>query len=268
MRYVETTGSDPVRLWVEERGTGPTLVLLNGMSQTTANWMTQVRHLKQAARVIAYDGRGQGRSGAGAGNYTLDAHVDDLLAVLDACEVTTASFVGFSHGARVALRLAALHPARVSRLVLTGLGSNEDALRMAIVRSWIAVLKLGGIEAMAWCALPDILGRGFLDQHVTQMEAMVRATVQRNTTEGLTALLEGLVTYPEPQDDARLVRCRTLLLNGAEDLLVDGRAARILAGQFARCRHQQVDNSGHTVPIEQPEVWRNLVTDFLELPRV
>ena len=76
------------RLYFEVRGdTGPLLVLLNGMSQSTANWATQARHLSERFRVLMYDARGQGRSDLGDPTaLSLSGHVEDLVSLLDHVE--------------------------------------------------------------------------------------------------------------------------------------------------------------------------------------
>ena len=248
----------------EKVGEGLPLVLLNGMSQSMASWMTQVRHLREQYTVVSYDARGQGRSSEIGGTPSIDVHVADLLRVLDAAGLERAVLVGFSHGARVAVRAAATHPSRVQGLVATSTGSNNDAMRRTIVRSWAEVLRRGGVEGMAWCALTDILGAGYLAANEAHVEAMVRATVQRNRAESLGALLRGLQSYPDPLEEGPRVMCPSVLIVSASDLLVSLASARELAGSIAGCELVEVVDSGHTIPIEQPDAWRRAVTEFVE----
>lgn len=247
----------------ERRGSGPPLILLNGLSQTTASWRSQMRHLRERFDVIAYDARGQGRSTLGALPLTLEDQVDDLCYLMDSLGVSRAHFCGFSHGARVALAMAAMRPERVDRLILTSLGTSDNALRRLIIRSWLEVLQIGGVEAMAWTTLPVILGTKFVQQHESQVDAMIRATVQRNTAEGLHALLSALQGYPPPQEEARRVQAPTLLITSDEDLLVPPDDARSLAALLPYGEHVMISGCGHTVPIERPEPWRRQVLSFL-----
>ena len=256
---------DGVQLHAERRGDPslPALVLLNGMSQSTAHWRTHMRALADRFCVVAYDGRGQGKSTLGPRPFTLGHHVQDLLAVLDHFALERAHLSGFSHGARVALAAAAAAPERVDRLALTSIGTHDDPLRDLITGSWLELLRLGGLEAMAWATLPQILGRAYLDQHAAHAAAMVKATLQRNTLDGLEALVEGLRGFPPPLEDAPKVRADTLLLTSDEDLLVSPRAARALADAIEGTEHHVIDGVGHTIPIEAPERWRAHITRFL-----
>lgn len=255
--------TDGLPLHVEERGEGPPLILLNGMSQTVANWRTQMRALADRFRVIAYDARAQGRTPVGEQPLSLELHARDLRDLLDGLGIARAHLVGFSHGARVALGAAARYPDRVDHLVLTSTGMNDDALRDTITRGWLEILARGGVEAMAWASLPQILGPSFLAAHHAHVDAMIKATGQRNTVEGLDALVRGLRSFPHPQADAAAVTSPTLLITSDADLLVAPEAARRLAAAIPGARHVTVDDTGHTIPIEQPDRWREQLLAFL-----
>lgn len=67
MSYATTP--DGRKLHYETRGDdGPCVLLLNGMSQSTASWMSQARKLGERYRVVMYDARGQGKSPLGEGS--------------------------------------------------------------------------------------------------------------------------------------------------------------------------------------------------------
>lgn len=252
--------SDGRSLYYERRGTGPALILLNGMSQSTANWLSHVRPLAEHFTVLAYDAQGQGRSSLGERTMSLQGHVADLQELVVAQELGAPVLCGFSHGARVALAYAASPSRPVSRLILTAAGDGDDPLRRTIVRSWRELLRLGGLEAMAWAAIPDILGREFLGGIEAHLEPMVRATLQRNTAEGLSALLASMESFPSPIPEAAQVRCPALLISGAHDLLVSPESAARLADAL-RARHVTIE-AGHTVPVERPTQWRDAVVEF------
>jgi len=254
---------DGTSLYYTERGEGRPLVLLNGMSQSTANWLSQSKHLAAHHRVVMYDARGQGRSALGATPISLDDHVDDLHALLGHLAFDERPILcGFSHGSRIALRYAARYPLEIERLVLTSIGTNADALRQTITRGWAEVLRLGGLEAMAWMAIPTILGEDFLAANQKHLDAMVRATLQRNTRDGLQALLDGLRQYAPPLDDVGAVVCPTLLITSDGDLLVSTDSAAALAEALG-ATHATVTGCGHTIPIEAPDTWRDHVLAFL-----
>lgn len=239
----------------------PTVVLLNGMTQTTANWKTQARALGEHARVISYDARGQGRSDVGDEALELGLHARDLVALLDHLEVSRAHLVGFSHGSRVALAFANHAPERLDRLVLCAATAEPTALAQTIIRAWREILRLGGLEAMSWASLPNILGRRFLDQNESLIEGIIKASTKRNSPEGVRRLLDAMMSYPSLDELAQGVSSPTLVLSADEDPLVTLEGAQALA-RLAHGEHVLIEGVGHTIPIEAPERFHQEITRF------
>jgi pimeloyl-ACP methyl ester carboxylesterase len=96
----------------------PQVLAIHGITSTSRTWLATARALGDRATLIAVDLRGRGRSTGLPARVGLDAHVRDMLAVLDAVGLGHAVVVGHSLGAYIAARLAVRHPERVSRLVL------------------------------------------------------------------------------------------------------------------------------------------------------
>jgi pimeloyl-ACP methyl ester carboxylesterase len=99
------------------------IVMLHGLTATRHYTVMGSRHLdRRGIANVAYDARGHGTSGAGAGpqDYTYAALSDDLGAVIDAVSGPTEPVVllGISMGAHTAVRYAIDHPDRVGGLLL------------------------------------------------------------------------------------------------------------------------------------------------------
>jgi len=106
---------------------GEPVILLHGGMGNSDHWSHQVPVLTDKLHVITIDSRGQGRSTRPRSNKkpTYDQMADDVLAVMDHLEISKASFVGWSDGGEIALKLAIHYPKRVAKLVV--LGANYDA---------------------------------------------------------------------------------------------------------------------------------------------
>jgi pimeloyl-ACP methyl ester carboxylesterase len=118
---------------------GPTIVCVHGLTANHTCWASVADVLSPAYRVIAYDLRGRGESDKPDKGYSLALHNDDLEGLLDHFGLKKAVLVGHSLGAHIALRFAATHPERVSKLVLVDGGIDVraevlDSLRPAIDR--------------------------------------------------------------------------------------------------------------------------------------
>jgi pimeloyl-ACP methyl ester carboxylesterase len=77
-----------------------------------------IQRLARFRRLLLFDRRGQGMSDRIASAASVEDHVDDLVAVMDAAGAARASIFGESNGVAAAIGCAALHPERVDRLVL------------------------------------------------------------------------------------------------------------------------------------------------------
>ncbi len=250
----------------DDHSGGTPILCLNGMTQTTMSWKSQANHLVTHAPVITYDARGQGDSEVGEAELTLEVHAGDVAGLLEHLGVEAAHFVGFSHGARVALAAANHHPERMERLVVCSATAEPTMLAQVIVRAWREILELGGLEAMSWAALPTILGDRFVEANKNLIDGIIKASVQRNNPEGVARLLEGMMAYPSLAELAEGVDAPTLVVSGEHDLLVDAEGAAQLA---ALCggEHVEIPGVAHTVPIEAPEAFREAIIPFLFDPR-
>ena len=110
------TGS--VRLFYEDVGAGPAVLLSHSWFCDGRQW-PQVERLATAGyRVLNVDNRGHGRSGPHRERYDVWDMANDLMAVLDDAGVDEAVVVGLSIGGFAAIRMALRYPTRVRGLVL------------------------------------------------------------------------------------------------------------------------------------------------------
>ena len=132
MAYIVREG---VKVYFEDHGSGPGVLLSHGFSQSSAMWRDQVEALSGNYRVMIWDMRGHGRS-----DYPNDlaayseAHsVADMAAILDACGLATAVIGGLSLGGCTSLAFHLAHPQRTAGLMLfdTGPGFKKDEARAA-----------------------------------------------------------------------------------------------------------------------------------------
>lgn len=116
-------------------GSGPPVLLLHGIGDSSASWVPVMADLARDHTVVAPDLLGHGGSDKPRADYSVAAYANgmrDLLAVLD---MESATVVGHSLGGGVAAQLAYQYPALCDRLVLVaGGGAGRDVtpiLRLA-----------------------------------------------------------------------------------------------------------------------------------------
>ena len=106
-------------IYVEQRGSGPTLLLIPGGAQDAGVFAALASELSDRFTLIALDPRCNSRSPCDdmTSDLSLDQHADDAAAVIAAFGGGPVMVFGTSGGAQVGLNLAARYPALVSTLV-------------------------------------------------------------------------------------------------------------------------------------------------------
>lgn len=246
-------------------------MLLHGFTGCLEAWGGRVLEgLAASTRVVAVDLPGHGKSPAGDGSDAggIREVVRRVLATLDAAGVDRADWIGYSMGGRVALAAAVTGPERVRTLVLEGAspGIGRTGDRAARRRSDEALarrIESEGIERFVdyWSGLPLFASQARLDPAV---KGAVRARRLAQDPSGLAAALRAYGAGSQPSYWGRLggIDVPTLLLTGGEDAKFD-RIARRMAARIPGAVHRRVPGAGHTVHLESPDRWLELVVPFV-----
>src|SRR3954447_7311164 len=139
-------------------GTGPPVVLIHGMVNSSRHWRDVALRLAERHTVIAPDLIGHGESAAPRGDYSLGAHAAGIRDLLSAIGVDRASIVGHSLGGGVAMQFFYQFPQRTERLVLVssgGLGQEvSPLLRTAALPGASTLLRVAAhrrvLDAIWW----------------------------------------------------------------------------------------------------------------------
>ncbi|UOQ92214.1 alpha/beta hydrolase [Halobacillus shinanisalinarum] len=105
-------------LYYEVNGKGHPVVLVTGGADVR-NWTFVTSLLAKHYKVVAFDGRGTGKSPSPLEDVN---HVEDLLSLLDHLDINQATLIGHSMGGQIATEFALDYPERVSNLVLLAPG--------------------------------------------------------------------------------------------------------------------------------------------------
>jgi pimeloyl-ACP methyl ester carboxylesterase len=112
--------TDELTLFYEDDGDrdAPPVLVLHGITQSTATWAWLVPHLAGEHRVVRLDFRGHGRSGRTPGAYAFAGYVADATAICERVLERPAVVVGHSLGGATAAALAQTRPDMVRGVVL------------------------------------------------------------------------------------------------------------------------------------------------------
>src|SRR2546421_5367636 len=127
-------------------GSGPPVVLIHGMVNSSRHWEEVALRLADEYTVVAPDLIGHGDSATPRGDYSLGAHAASIRDLLAAIGIDRATVVGHSLGGGVAMQFFYQFPQRTERLVLVssgGLGHEvSPLLRAATLPGAPALLAL------------------------------------------------------------------------------------------------------------------------------
>ncbi len=258
-------------------GTGPPVVLIHGMVNSSRHWEAVARRLASDYTVIAPDLIGHGDSATPRGDYSIGAHaaaIRDLLAVIG---IDRASIVGHSLGGGVAMQFFYQFPQRTERLALIssgGLGRDvSPMLRGAALPGMSALLSAAAhprvLDAL-WNAGERMRARG--NGKGVYLQAVVRALRPLEQPGARTAFVHTLRSVIDIHGQRVSARDRLYLLERFPTLVVWGGRDRTIPvehGEFTRdavpgARFEMLPRAAHFPHLEDPEGLANVLRDWLQ----
>lgn len=244
---------------IEGAAGAPYLILSNSLGTSLALWEPQMPTLIEHFRVLRYDARGHGQSGVPDGPYSIAEMGEDVIALMNHLGIGAAHFCGLSMGGLVGMWLAAHHPARVDRLVL----SNTAAL-LGSAEIWdarIDEVRAGGVSAI----VPKVVERWFTRDF------------QKHAVRQINAVREMLLTCPEAGYIASCMAVRdadmrellpniqapTLVIGGKHDKFTAPAQSRLLASRIPSARYIEL-NAAHLTNWEMSQGFTRQILEFLQ----
>jgi pimeloyl-ACP methyl ester carboxylesterase len=245
-------------------GAGTPLVLLHAFPLDGRMWAPQVEALAGTYQVIVPDLRGFGAARDQAVEEAgMALLADDVVRLLDDRGLDRVVLGGLSLGGYVALALMARHPDRVSGLVLLdtkatadGDQAREDRLKMAD-----RVLAEGN-DFVPEVMLPKLLGET-TREHRPEVVEKVAALIREQAPEAIAGAQRGMAARPATTDVLATISVPTLVVTGEEDAVTGPEIGRELAAAIPGARFLLVEEAGHLVNLEQPEIVNEALLDFL-----
>lgn len=242
------------RIYYEESGSGPPVVLAHGVGGNHAVWFQQLPDLAARYRAITFDHRGFGLS-TDCGGHGRSQFVADLEALLDHLGVERAALIGQSMGGGTCLGFAAAHPERTSALVLcdTLHGFAESGpVRRIMDRARAATGGLSQLERV----LGERIRLGDPTRATLYLQLSSFNATDRHT-------LTGSFCAPVSPEALARTRIPVLFIVGADDVLFPPAAVRAVHRETPGSRYIEIADCGHSAFFEEPAVFNAAVMRFL-----
>ena len=286
MRALEPTESsyvtrDGVRIAYDVYGSGDrTLVFFPAWSIVHSRiWKAQIPYFARHARVITFDGRGNGRSDRSPSlDYSDEAFAADALAVMDASETKRATLIGLSAGARWALMVAGRHCERVEQLICIAPAvplAPQGAARAAAAAAFETKLDTydgwSKFNRHYWCEhyrefVEFFFGEALPEAHSTkQFEDAVEWALE-TTPETLAATaVASQLSAEEARALAARVKCPVFVIHGNADRIVPLERGRALA-EATQGRFVVLEGAGHLPQARYPVRVNSEIREALGAP--
>lgn len=257
------------RLVFQVEGSGPPVVLIQGVGVSGRGWTPQVRGLRSRFQCLTFDNRGMGESQPLGAAITVRQMAQDTLWLMTHLGWESAHVVGHSLGGPVALEMALMQPERVRSLsLLCTLARGRDATSL----TW-RMLVLG---------LRTRIGPRRARRHAFLEIIMPPAALQQVDRDALAAELEPLFGhdladqppvamkqlsalrgYDATERLGELAGIPTLVMSAAHDPIAPPRLGRALADAIPGARFVEFDNASHGLPIQHAERVNELLSRHL-----
>jgi len=255
---------------VSTQGSGKPLVLLHGFTGSSTNWARHTAVLASHFCLISIDLLGHGRTASppDPARYRMEHAAADLIVLLDKLGIEQAALLGYSMGGRLALYTAVYHPDRITRLILESASPGLDTETERAERQQRDEALADRIERDGIPAFVDFWETLRLWDSQKKLPEETRLALRRqrlqNDPIGLANSLRGMGTGIQPSLWPRLseLTMPVLLLSGALDAkFVD--MNRQMAAHMPTARLEIVPDAGHTIHLERPSLFANLVLSFM-----
>lgn len=249
MPYLDREG---VRIYYEEHGDGPTLLLSHGYTSTGQMWDSQVFALSKDFRILVWDMRGHGRSDSPEDPtlYSEELTVGDMAGILDICGASAAFIGGLSLGGYMSLAFYRRYPERSQALLLfdTGPGYKSDTARAA------------------WNEHAESRARDLEDRGLEALNQSPEVAASRHRgAQGLALAARGMLAQRDSTVMEMLpeIAVPTLVVVGAEDTPFLA-ATDYMTAKIPQARKVVIPDAGHASNIDQPELFNRALRSFLE----
>lgn len=242
------------------------VVFVHGAGGSSSIWFKQIRAFQTEFNVLLLDLRGHGNSKnifqkALKKKYTFEAIADDVLEVLQHLKIESAHFVGISLGTIVIRQLAEMHAEKVKSMILGG------AILKMNFRSQI-LMKLGNMFKYILPYL--VLYRFFAFVIMPKKNHKKSRILFINEAKKLyqKEFIKWFKLTAEINPILRVFRqvelnIPTLYVMGEEDYMFLPSVRKVVESHYRTAQLFVVQNCGHVVNVEQPQVFNDAVIHFI-----
>lgn len=243
-------------------GEGKPLIILHGLFGSLDNWQTHARKLSEYFKVILVDQRNHGHS-PWSDELSYELMATDLAELMDDLGIEKAYLLGHSMGGKTVMQFTEKYPERVEKLIVADIGFKQYPLHHQQI--------IAGMDAIS---ATERNSRSAAEQLLSEyvQDAGTRQFIMKNlywvdkTQLGWRFNLE--VLKREMRNilgEISLTECwiPTLFIRGGKSNYIVDNDISDIEEKYPDMQMVTIENAGHWVHAEAPEVFMNAVLEFL-----
>jgi pimeloyl-ACP methyl ester carboxylesterase len=246
-------------LYFTERGSGPPLLLVHGLTVTGEMFEPVIEHLATLHRVIVPDLRGHGRSRELPPPYTVAQLVTDLSRLLDHLGIDSTTVLGYSQGGAIAQQLVLDYPKRCDRLVLVcAYAFNMVTFRERLEGHLVPLLiRLLGMRRFA----KFVISQGLKQVGKERADWIVGLIADQDRNLMVAAWKEAMAF--DSRRHLAEIKCPTLVVAASNDQAVPNHHAKMLHDGITGSQLVIIDRADHALIWTHSDVLVRVTDEFL-----
>jgi 3-oxoadipate enol-lactonase len=239
------------------------VIFLHGFPFSHAMWEPQMQAVGARYRAIAYDLRGHGESSVGDGQYSMEGHVDDLLALMDHLQIASCIAVGLSMGGYVVLRALERNPTRFRAAVLCDTRSEPDTNENKVKRfAGMNAVKAQGSAAFADGFVKAVFAPASFNRHAATI-ASIRSVIASTPPLAIAGTLLALASRTDTTPSLGNIRVPVLIMVGESDATTPPAASQAMHERIPGSQLHIIPDAAHMSNLENTEVFNRHLLAFL-----
>jgi pimeloyl-ACP methyl ester carboxylesterase/DNA-binding CsgD family transcriptional regulator len=268
--------ADGIRIAYSRAGHGPEMVeiatWLNHLEYDWESpvWGARLAELTKNYTLTRYDSRGCGLSQRDIENFSFEASIGDLEAVVDAAGLKHFILLGCCQGSGVAMAYAARHPDRVSHLILYGAFSRGRMKRDPSPQDIDEINTMLKLVELGWGrdnpAFRQVYTTIFIPESRPEQFRWFTELQRKSTSpENAIRLIRGF----DAMDVSQLlpdIRTPTLVLHSRNDCRVPFAEGHLVASSIPHAEFVPLESRNHILLDHQP-AWRQFFAEIARFVR-
>lgn len=252
-----------INMYYETYGEGEPLVLVTGFTAELKAWQNIIRTYAAKYQVIVFDNRGIGKTDCPDFPYSTTMMADDTVGLLKALNLKSAHFIGASFGGCIVQEIAYKYPELVKSIVLScSFPKWNMRVKLYAEARHEFMQKNAPDEAIVKFITLLTWSEKFLSKP-GMAEQLVRGGAHPITLTGYVNQMHAVSTF-DSTAWLNKIKCPCLVLSGEDDILISADNGVYMAEQIPNAEFYCFKDAGHLPYIEQPEIFNELVMEFLD----